>query len=411
MHVTRIYQLCAVLMVSIAIQHPNAHAQMAQTEIADRRVAPEEFAIFPWDRLTTTSQLRDAYDCGFNVAGFCAADLLDEVQQHNMKCFVSDPLIEIRGGEKLTEDEITSRVTNIVNRTATHPAVFGYHLLDEPKADLFPVIAKWTAAFEQKAPDKIAYTNLLPNHGKAPGPGGPFEDYLTTFIQVAKPKAYSYDHYALFESGALREAYFPNLETARAVTLRTGIPFWQVVLANAHFNYHEPTAATMRFQAYTTLAYGARGIGWFTFTSRERGNYRCSAIDAYGRRTPTFDYLRDANLQIHRLAPVLARMKSVGVYHTPTVPKFCHGIETSKLLKAAKGNQLLIGEFEDTPTTRAVLVVNTSLTSSTSFAITPKEKATLEKVSATTGEIIPFSAENNWLAPGQGMLLLLRKPE
>jgi hypothetical protein len=167
----------------------------------------------------------------------------------------------------------------------------------------------------------------------------------------------------------------------------------------------------MRFQAYTTLAYGARGIGWFTFTSRERGNYRCSAIDAYGRRTPTFDYLRDANLQIHRLAPVLSRMKSIAVYHTPTVPKFCHGIETSKFLKAAKGGQLLIGEFEDTPTTRAVLVVNTSLTSSTSFAITPKEKATLEKVSATTGEIIPFSAENNWLAPGQGMLLLLRKPE
>jgi hypothetical protein len=344
------------------------------------------------------------------VAGFCTADLLGQVQQQGMKCFVTDPLIQIRGGETLSTDEITSRVADIVKRTASHPALFGYHLLDEPKPDLFPVIAKWTTAFEQKAPGSIAYTNLFPNYSKTPGPGGPFEDYLTTFIRVAKPKAFSYDHYALMENGTLREAYFPNLEAARAVSLRTSTPFWHVVLGNAHFNYMEPTAASMRFQAYTTLAYGARGIGWFTFTSRERGNYRCTSVDAYGRRTPTFDYLRDANLQLHRLAPTLAHAKSVAVYHTPVVPRYCRGIESSKFLSRVKGGQLLIGEFENGETTRAVLVVNTSLTSSTSYAITPKEKSTLEKVSATTGEVIPFSAENNWLAPGQGMLLLLRKP-
>jgi hypothetical protein len=408
MKTTRLVFLLAALTALLT----RGTAQVPTLEVQDARALPEEIVIFPWDHLTTTSQLAAAYDCGFNVAGFCSPDLLDDVHKLGMKCFVTDPLIMIRGGETLADAEITSRVQAITARTATHPAVYGYHLLDEPKPDLFPVIQKWVAAFHERAPDRVAYTNLLPNYSKRPGPGGPFKDYLTSFVQQVHPKAYSYDHYSLFEGGGVREAYFPNLETARKVSLRTGVPFWQVLLGNSHFHYAEPTAAGFRFQVYSSLAYGARGLGWFTFTARERGNYRCTALDAYGRRTPTFDLLRDVNLQAQRLAPSLARMRSVEVFHTPRVPTDCRGIESSKYLSAVKGGQFLVGEFEqDQPTTAAVLIVNTSLTSSTSFAITPKEKRSISKVSSTTGQVIPFSAENNWLAPGQGMLLLLTREE
>lgn len=327
-----------------------------------------------------------------------------------MQCFFRDPLIQIRGAETLSDEEITSRVKNIANRTASHPAVFGYHVLDEPRSDLFPVIAKWVSAFREAAPGKVAYTNLFPDYGGNLGSDGPFERYLTNFVETVKPLAYSYDYYGLMEDGSLRGTYFQNLEAARATSLKTGVPFWYVVLGNAHFNYAEPTPAGLRFQAYTGLAYSARGLGYFTFTARERGNYRASALDAYGRRTPTFDMLRDVNLQMHRLAPAMAKMKPVNVFHTPKIPKDCRGIDSSRYLKGMGGpGQFLVGEFESEEYGPAILVVNTSLTTSTSFQPGPKQQSVIHKISSTTGEVMPWSAENNWLAPGQGMLLLLKE--
>jgi len=76
------------------------------------------------------------------------------------------------------------------------------------------------------------------------------------------------------------------------------VPFWHVALANSHFRYTEPSPATFRFQIFTSLAYGARGMGWFTYTGRDRGNYHATAIDLFGHRTPTWDMLREANLQL-----------------------------------------------------------------------------------------------------------------
>jgi len=378
--------------------------------VPDDRVPASTFAIFPWDSLSTPQQIKDAYDCGFNLSGFCPADLLDEVQAAGMQCFVRDPLIQIRGAEALPDAEITSRVKNIASRTAGHPATYGYHLLDEPKADLFPVIARWNKAFAEAAPEKIAYTNLFPDYGGNLGADGPFARYLENFITATKPLAYSYDHYALLVGNKLRDRYFSNLEDARKVTLKTGVPFWHVVLANAHFTYAEPSPAGFRLQAYTSMAYGARGLGYFTFTYRDRGNYRCTSLDAYGRRTPTFDMLRDVNLQVHKLAPTLTTMKSTGVWHSPQVPHGCTGIESSSLISSISGKgQFMVGEFESETSGPAVLIVNCSLTTSTSFGFKTKEKYTINKVSSSTGKVDPFSAENNWLAPGQGMLLLLRK--
>ncbi|MDR0700674.1 MAG: hypothetical protein LBG28_15865 [Tannerella sp.] len=42
------------------------------------------------------------------------------------------------------------------------------------------------------------------------------------------------------------------------------IPFWNVILGNTHFHYADPSPATLGVQVYSTLAYGGRGIGYFT---------------------------------------------------------------------------------------------------------------------------------------------------
>ena len=262
---------------------------------------------------------------------------------------------------------------------------------------------------QSAAPDKIAYSNFFPIGAADIGPtAADYENYLTSYIDAAKPKAFSYDHYSLLDDGTVRPRYFECLEAARAASLKTGVPFWHVLLGNSHFRYAEPSLPSFRFQIYTSLAYGARGIGWFTYTGRDRGNYHATAIDLFGHRTPTWDMLRDVNLQLQRLAPTITQLKSVNVFHHPIIPQGCRGLETSRFVNDVNGSgPFVVGEFEDAQGRPAVMVVNRDLVYSTTFSLKLKKQSAMQRVSAFSGKTRPMGAEDEWLAPGQGLLLLL----
>jgi hypothetical protein len=212
-----------------------------------------------------------------------------------------------------------------------------------------------------------------------------------------KPAFVSYDHYALMEDGSLRGGYFPNLELVRAAALKHDLPFWNIVLSNAHFKYAEPSNAGLRFQAYTTLAYGGRGISYFTYISPTSGNYRLAPIDQFGHKTPTWNMLRNVNLQIHALAPTMIKLKSLGVVHHGDVPEGCRGLTGP--------GRFVVGEFEGPQGEAYVMVVNKDLHESTHFDIRFKREGTIVQTNSFTGRDGTWAGENNWLAAGQGMLL------
>jgi hypothetical protein len=91
------------------------------------------------------------------------------------------------------------------------------------------------------------------------------------------------------------EPFYNNLEVVRRVSLETKAPFWNCILANAHFNL--------------------------------------GAIDQFGNKTATWDALRRINLQIHALAPVVLKLRSTGVYHSPEVPEYGQPLTESKLVR------------------------------------------------------------------------------
>jgi hypothetical protein len=112
----------------------------------------------------------------------------------------------------------------------------------------------------------------------------------------------SYDNYSLV-GGEMLDYFFTNLEIVRRLGLETKTPFWNCILANAHFNYMEPSDATFNLQVYSTLAYGGRGVQYFTYFTPQIGNYRLGAVDQFGNRTPTWEMLRRINNEIHAFAP------------------------------------------------------------------------------------------------------------
>jgi len=375
-------------------------------------LAPEDFAILPWSGTQPDPGiLREIRECGFNLAGFVRPEGLDAVAAAGLKCIVSSDHTHVGDEQaKLDDAEIARRVRELVDRVARHPAVFGYYLRDEPNATIYPGLARWAAAYRKADPRAVPYINLFPNYASPAQLGvRTYEEYLESFIRIVKPPFVSYDHYALMDDGSLREGYFQNLETIRAAALRHKLPFWNIVLSNAHFRYAEPTEAGLRFQVYTTLAYGGRGISWFTYFSPAVGNYRLAPIDPFGNKTPTWDMLRRVNLQIHKLAPVYCKLTSVNVFHVPDVPAECRGATSSRFLDEISGGSFVVGEFEAPDARRYVMVVNKSLRESAAFHIRFKWPGQIMQVNAYTGVVCPWAGENNWLAPGQGMLLCLQE--
>jgi hypothetical protein len=383
-----------------------------QARRGETMLKPEEFAILPWGWTPGDRRaLEEIRECGFNLAGFVHPEHLNLVREVGLKCIVSDGSVHVGDAEAgLSEAEIARRVQALVDRTGRHPAVFGYYLRDEPGAAVYPGLRKWSDAYRRAAPDKLAYINLFPNYASPAQMNVPtYREYLERFIEIVQPRFISYDHYALMDDGTLRGGYFQNLEAVREIALKNGIPFWNIVLSNAHFHYAEPTEAGLRFQLYTTLAYGGRGISYFTYFTPAIGNYRLAPIDPFGNKTPTWEMLRRVNLQIHRLGPTYLKLKSVNVFHHPEVPEGCSGIQTSRYLSEAVGTNLLVGEFEGPGGQPFALVVNKDLHRSTSFRVRFRQEGAIQLVNPYTGSLEAWAGENNWLAPGQGMLLCVAK--
>ncbi len=369
---------------------------------------PEEFAVLPWGGTSGDAQVLETIrDCGFNLAGFVAPEHLDAVAAAGLQGIVSDPETHVGDAAAQLEDaEIERRVNALVARVSGHPALFGYYLRDEPGASAYPGLGKWKAAFQKADPKGLAYINLFPNYASPGQMNVPtYAEYVESYVTTVQPAFISYDHYALMDDGSLRGGYFQNLEVVRASALRHDLSFWNIVLSNAHFNYAEPSPAGFRFQLYTTLAYGARGISYFTYFTPNVGNYRLGPIDQFGNKTPTWDMLRNVNLQLHRLGPTYITLKSVNVFHHPNVPEGCSGMDTSRFVAALSGGDLLAGEFEDGDGNPFVLVVNKDLVKSASCGISFKTPGDVQFVSPYTGALSPWAGENVWLAPGQGTLL------
>jgi hypothetical protein len=386
----------------------------AQNEPTVAEVPPEQFAILPWGWTPTdAAALREMKAAGFNLAGFIAPEGLDAVAGTGLKGIVSDPSTTVTDAVgRLPESEIAQRVKTLTDRVGSHPAVFGYYLRDEPAADAFEGLAKWSAAFRAAAPTALPYINLFPNYASpTPVGGGTYEEYIESFVRVVKPPFLSYDNYSMMEDGSLRDGYFENLETVRSAALRHKLPFWNVVLSNAHFRYAEPSNSSLSFQVFTTLAYGARGIGYYTYFTPKWGNYRLAPIDQFGHKTPTWDLLRRVNLQILKLAPIYSKLQSVNVFHHPQVPKGGRGLASSRFVAELNGGNLMAGEFEGPQGRPAIMVVNKDLHQSTSFGVRFKAAGPIQMVNSYTGQTHAWEGLNTWLAPGQGMLLFLGATE
>ncbi|MHB1463129.1 MAG: hypothetical protein ACYC1M_17705 [Armatimonadota bacterium] len=391
------------------------------------RVNARDFIILPWGGmpdLDKTSDpwlkgfwgsthdmdatMKDLWECGFNATGFAPISTLKYAEKYGLGVITSDNPIR----EKMTAEQAAEAVRKLIASAKGSRALIGVNLRDEPLPSDFPWLSFMVKAVRKADPKLLPYINLYPSTMAFPFFGcTSYGDYVDQFVKGCDPSFLSYDNYSMVEGiGFSEDQFYANLEDMRKKSLEYNLPFWNIILGNCHFTYAQPTQATINVQAFSSLAYGVRGLAYFTYYAPISGNYRLAAVDQFGKRTDTWGYIRSVNYQIHKLAPTYLKLKSVNVFHTgDRLPRLCQGIETSKYLKKADGRNLLVGEFAGPDNTPYIIVVNKSITNSTSFNVEFKDKGTIKCVNAYRGNVVDHTGENVFLAPGQGMMLFLQK--
>ena len=389
----------------------------AQEIFKQQRVPPTDFAILSWGPSPAEpQQLQWMKEAGINIAGFAQVKDLAAFENAGLQVFVSDPRVSRYDFEKsLDEKLVRENIQSLAKEVGNSPAVIGFMLRDEPHARAMPSLGLVARLIREIMPGKWPYVNLFPVRVSADRMGvANYADYVRLLVDTIHQPFLSYDNYSLVK-GEMLDSFYTNLEVVRRLSVETGVPFWNCVLSNAHFNYMENTDATYHLQAYATMAHGGRGIQYFSYFTWSIGNYRLGPIDQFGNKTPSWDMLRRVNNEIHALAPTLKKLKSTGVFHFPDAPPECRSLSQSKWVRSVEMSQrnvippvqgrFLIGEFLDGQGRSYLMLVNKDLNNSFRYQIELKEpNHKLIHISPYSGQEESFGREMDWIAPGAGHL-------
>ena len=253
------------------------------------------------------------------------------------------------------------------------PLFWGFHGPDEPGEERFSELAAVNRRIQQLAPGAVYWVNHLPTYGfGSEDMLAEYDSFIQAYIDTVQPQLFTYDHYCLmgnpqtqaesWYSPNREQDYFPNLEIVRERALEADIDFGVIVSVGTFGGVRGATEAELRWQAFTTLAYGSRLLGWFCYLTEVNyghwTNWEDMVINRDGTRTRHYAMLKYLNAEVLNWGPTLLRLTSTGVFHTdPLLPR-THPVDESRLVETLEGGMALLGEFEDAEGRDHLMIVN-----------------------------------------------------
>lgn len=320
---------------------------------------------------------------------------LDFAQQVGVKILIDCP-------------ELTSNTAQTVRRFKDHPANAGYFLKDEPSTALIPSLKDLATRIESIDNSRFCYINLFPNY-TFPDQyhAATYDLYISRFVSEIPLKILSFDHYPVV-SAHLRFNWYQNLEIIRDEARKASIPFWAFAMTTAHNEYPVADLNQIRLQVYSNLAYGAKGIQYFTYWTPSIEDYRSGPIERDGTRTIVYEYLKQMNSEIKALSYIFLSSEVINVTHLGSLPEGTRPfVSTPYNIKSLKvrGGSALVSELKN-GTNTFFMVQNNNLMNEVAVRI---ETDAATKLILKNGKIIPASLikEEFKLTPGD-MVLFMR---
>src|SRR5690606_30992360 len=140
--------------------------------------------------------------------------------------------------------------------------------------------------------------------------------------------------------------WYKNLETIKDESTKSNIPFWAFAMATAHGSYPITDINQLRLQVFSNLAYGAKGIQYFTYQTPSKNDYHMGPIERDGRKTVVYDYVKEINEEVQSLSSIFSTSRVIKVSHYgDNIPEGTKPFTTApsniKSLKIRGGNALI----------------------------------------------------------------------
>ena len=236
-----------------------------------------------------------------------------------MDAILSDARIEAALGGA----NVAANLDGVVSDYANAPGLAGYFVGDEPNAGSFGAIAALETELKSRDPLHFAYTNLLPAYASGAQLGSAsYSAYVHDFLATVKPALVSWDYYPFLLASTDVNGFFSNMETVRTAAIATDTPFFQFIQSITFNGHRTTTQAEKLWVAMQTLAYGGKGISWFTYwTPPQTGEaFGPALIDGSGHQTAQYAQAQAINAKLAALGRYLVPAKSTAVFHNGLLP-------------------------------------------------------------------------------------------
>src|SRR5688572_28690870 len=100
------------------------------------------FPLTAWDDVRSADTIKKMAECCINLIAFVPPKWLDACHENGVKAIVYDPRVTPAWDKPFNAKVANDVLPEIIKAYNDHPAVFGYHLKDEPDGGQFPEIAK-----------------------------------------------------------------------------------------------------------------------------------------------------------------------------------------------------------------------------------------------------------------------------
>jgi hypothetical protein len=287
----------------------------------------------------------------------CETSELELVAKAGLRCLA---IARSQGAPDYIGEAVSPAIASTV---ASNPAVWGYYVTDEPdnknwkRGTVFTQLAERVKEYRAADPNHLAWINMTSATGS----------FLADYMDVVKPDLLSWD---LYRWWALESDWWRGLEAHRDAALKARVPMIMWIESNtsekrhnAHLPPPEDNATKIRWSVYTSLAYGSKGVQWFTGSTNED--------------------VAKLNAELSAMGPTLISLESTHVFHTSAVPREGQRLPESSWY-FTDAQDLLIGEFVNPgePNASYFLIANKSIDHDTdaAFEIRGREVSVVEEV-------------------------------
>ena len=273
----------------------------------------------------TEAHIKDLADCGIDFVVCMDNDrpALDLFHKYGVGAIVSGIVPGWWGGDgdnagKLAETNPMEKYEAAAAAFTDHPAIWGIDVGDEPSALDFPYYGRVMDYVNRAFPNQFAYLNLYPNYASVSQNNAQetvnqlgtatYEEHIQKYCENVPVDYICYDFY-LYSINVTK--HYENLRVVADACLRTGRSMWIVLQVNSNKPAEWMTENNLRFQAYTSMAFGAENIIWACYTA---GWWHNQVLDGEGNKTQQYDKLKKINAEIRTIADEYMKYRRVSTH-------------------------------------------------------------------------------------------------